>query len=285
MNACTGIPNFLFIGADKTGSSWLHYVLRQHPHCHVPACKDIYYFDRYYHKGGRWYLRQFGDVPVQARAVGELSHDYLYSDAACERIASDLPRVKLLCCLRDPAERCFSHYLYLRRNGLTQTSFDDALHSQPEILEHSRYARHLAPYLSQHGERLLILWFEDLQRDPVAFARRVFGFLDLDLPPGLDLRTPVRSAQRARNALLARALSRGAWLTRKLGFPALVGALKHSPATRLLYTDFESGRRPTLGLEQRAAVIARLRPDIEDLQSRLGQDLSAWLRVERSTSA
>ena len=52
-------PNFLFIGPDKTGSSWMFHILSRHPDCFVPVAKDIYFFDRYYSKGMGWYLRHF----------------------------------------------------------------------------------------------------------------------------------------------------------------------------------------------------------------------------------
>ena len=82
-------PNFLFIGPDKTGSSWLYQILRGHPECHVPELKDIYFFDRFYARGLDWYLSLFDSAAPGARAVGELSHDYLFSPAAAERIAKE----------------------------------------------------------------------------------------------------------------------------------------------------------------------------------------------------
>ena len=85
------LPTFLFVGADKCGSTWLFKVLQQHPQCFVPAAKDIYFFDRYYGRGLQWYASFFSSAPRSARAIGELSHDYLYSEQAAERIASTLP--------------------------------------------------------------------------------------------------------------------------------------------------------------------------------------------------
>src|SRR5262245_51708602 len=93
-------PDFLFIGPDKCGSSWLFEVLRQHPLCFVPPAKDLYFFDRYYARGWAWYERHFAAAPTGCRARGELSHDYLFSPLAAERIAASLPEVRLLTILR-----------------------------------------------------------------------------------------------------------------------------------------------------------------------------------------
>src|SRR5262249_315268 len=142
-------PNFLFIGADKSGSTWLFHVLRQHPGCFVPPAKDIYYFDRHYARGPRWYA-SFFEPPNAATAVGGLADDFLFSEVAAERIHRDLPGVKLIAFLRHPVERTFSEYLYLVRSGLAGgRTFREVADLHPELLDHSRYARHLPAYLDR----------------------------------------------------------------------------------------------------------------------------------------
>ena len=128
-------PTFLFIGPDKTGSTWLYEVLRQHAACYVPPVKDIYFFDRHYERGLDWYLSFFEPAPAGSLAAGELSHDYLFSPQAADRIARDLPNVRLLTSLRDPAERTFSHYLYMIRSGRTRLDFAAALEQFPELVD------------------------------------------------------------------------------------------------------------------------------------------------------
>src|SRR5262245_50096316 len=98
-------PNFLFIGADRCGSKSLHNIFRQHPECYVPPIADPLFFDKNYERGMDWYLDLFADAPAAARAIGEFSHDYIHSLEAAQRIAADLPNVKLLATLRHPIER------------------------------------------------------------------------------------------------------------------------------------------------------------------------------------
>jgi hypothetical protein len=271
-------PDFLFIGPDKTGSSWLHSVLRQHPQCQVPTCKDLYFYDRYYHRGYSWYERQFGPLRPGVRALGELSHDYLFSVQACERIAKDLPGVRLLCCLRDPCERSFSHYLYLRRNGRTKLPFQRAIEACPELVEHSLYGKHLARYFALFPrEQIKILFFENLQADAAAFAREILSFLGLEDWPGIDYRRVVRSAARARSPVLASLVSKAAWMARNLGLPGLVGVLKHSALVRLFYRPYSAVERPRLEKDLRLRLIDLYSDDIQRLQLLLNRDLSGWL--------
>ena len=42
------LPNFLFIGTAKAGSSWIFEILREHPQVFVPDAKDLHFFDKYY---------------------------------------------------------------------------------------------------------------------------------------------------------------------------------------------------------------------------------------------
>src|SRR5262245_9286020 len=142
-------PDFLFIGPDKCGSSWLYELLRQHPACFVPVAKDLYFFDRHFARGWEWYQRQFAGAPAGCRAIGELSHDYLFSREAPARIAAGLPGVKLVTILREPVERSFSHYLYLVRTGRTRSPFAQALREFPELTRNSLYAHHLQAWFER----------------------------------------------------------------------------------------------------------------------------------------
>ena len=45
------LPNLAYIGPDKAGSSWLHTMLDHHPQVYVTEAKDLYFFDRFYHRG------------------------------------------------------------------------------------------------------------------------------------------------------------------------------------------------------------------------------------------
>jgi hypothetical protein len=275
-------PNFLFIGPDKCGSSWLFEVLRQHHQCYVPACKDIYFFDRYYERGLGWYLSFFGSASNGAQAIGELSHDYLFSALAAERIKRDLPEVKLLTCLRNPVERTYSHYTYLVRSGMTREPFALALEHFPQLIRNSLYDKHLLEYFKRFDRRQIkILFFDDLQLDPESFAASVLQFLNLPFLEGIDYHKQVRPASRPRNFVLARMVKLAANLARDSGFPKLVGSIKHSRLTFLLYKPYSFNGRPSIDPVTRSRLEGVFRPTIEHLQDMLEVDLSRWLTQQQ----
>jgi len=273
-------PDFLFIGPDKTGSSWLNYVLSQHPACYVPPAKDIWFFDRYYDRGMDWYLSFFEDAPDDAKAVGELSHDYMFSPDAAQRIANDLPEVRLITCLRDPVERTFSQYLYLKRSGVTKLPFQDALEEYPRLIDNSLYYKHLSRYFDLFPrERIKVLWFSNLREDSEEFAREVFDFLEVSMVEHIDYERRVRPAGEARNFYLAKVLKWAGLLVRRLGLVNLQGRIKNSRlVNRIFYRPFSGSDKPELDNETERRLRAEFDEDIRSLEELLEVDLGRWRR-------
>ncbi|WP_404310498.1 sulfotransferase family protein [Neorhodopirellula lusitana] len=278
MNANPNSPNFLFIGPDKTGSSWLFGLLSAHPEVFIPVAKDTYFFDRYYHFGMSWYLDFFRHAQSEHICRGEICHDYLMSTEATERIYQDLPDCKLIACLRHPVERSFSHWLYKKRAGETNASFEEAIEEFPEILQNSLYAENVRRYLKRFGkEQLELLIFDDLQKDPLEFAIRVCKFLNIQWIEDLPYSEKKRAAGSARSPRLARGLKAGADLTRRFGLANLVGRVKHSRLTSVLYKEFDASDKPELTQSTRQRLCEWFADDIRATEALTGRDLSTWL--------
>lgn len=270
-------PTFLYIGPDKAGSSWMYNVLRRHPHCFIPPAKDLYFFDRYYDRGIDWYLSQFQSAQANTVAIGELSHDYLYSDAAAERISKHLPHVNLLVCLRNPVHRSYSQFLYLRRSGEVGDSFKDAIEKYPKIIDNSRYMKHLTRYLSKFPrEQLKILLFDDLVRDSVLFGSNLLEMLALKFDQSLPFSAYVREASEARHVGLAKILKRGANFARSIGLSNVVGLVKHSSIAGLAYKPLTDVVPRRLSADRELALWEHFEGDLEALSILSGRDLSAW---------
>src|ERR1700750_2685104 len=98
----------------------------------VKPAPKFFLVDHLYAKGLPFYADTwFATAGTQQRA-GEKSTDYLESAVAAERIARDLPDVKLIFILREPADRAYSNYLWTRMNGLETEDFRTALRLEDE---------------------------------------------------------------------------------------------------------------------------------------------------------
>lgn len=274
-------PNFLFIGADKSGSTWLYEILRAHPECYVPTIKDIYYFDRQYDRGLNWYLSFFKHAETTHKAVGELSHDYLFSGTAADRIANDFPNIKLMACLRNPVDRTFSNYLFLIRSGITRKPFEEALDIFPELINNSLYFKYINYYNKIFdSEQLKILFFHHLDKDPISFAKDVFDFLGLSFIENINYEEKVIPSSRPRSFILSSIIGKGADIARRMRMETLVGRMKTSSLRQLLYIPHDPAKKPEMSHDTRINLNAIFEDDIRMLQDLLQEDLSDWLELK-----
>jgi hypothetical protein len=171
------------------------------------------------------------------------------------------------------------------RSGRTQESFETALQNYPEILENSFYAPPLQTYFKHFpAAQIKVLWFEDLQRDAVLFAKELFTFLDIPFLPDLPYDQRVLAASQPRNFLVAKFLKQGANLAREMGLTGWVGRLKHSSLTQRLYLAYAPAERPQMQWETACYLLEVFRQDMERLEQLLQLDLAHWLRVEQIKS-
>jgi hypothetical protein len=225
----TRLPNFLYIGPDKAGSSWLHDVLIEHPQVFMTPAKDLYFFDRYYDKGVDWYAAHFEKAAGQ-KIVGEVCQDYLFHPEAAARIDETLDAPRFMVTLRDPVDRAFSSYLYMLKMGEQPGTFAEALDNRPELLEHGRYGSGLARFADRFGDdSIYVAVFDDLAADPAAFIDRLLAWLGVDpfvlTDELLESRLP---ASKARSNALARLARAAADWTREHDGAEIVGRVKRS---------------------------------------------------------
>ncbi len=84
------------------------------------------------------YRSLFRGAPKEA-AIGEASTFYLCSSRACDRIRHHVPEAKLIAILRDPAERAYSNFLHLVRDGKEPLKdFARALRAEEDRIQHDR---------------------------------------------------------------------------------------------------------------------------------------------------
>lgn len=272
------LPNFLYVGPDKAGSSWLHETLSDHPDVFLTPAKDLYFFDRYYDRGLGWYADQFRGAQGE-EVVGEVCQDYLFDPQAARRIARDLGPVRVMVSLRDPVERAWSSYLYMRKHGEGPDTFGAALGQRPELLEHGRYATGLGRFLEVlPREHVHVALFDDLVADPQAYLDAVTDFLGVDPMPMSEQQREARlPAAAARSVAVASLARRGADWVRAHDGARLVGRVKRSPLVhQVLYRPLDrTAVRPDAA---DVAVVRRvLEPEVDALERTVGLPLrEAW---------
>lgn len=274
----TRTPNFLHVGPGKAGSTWVHEALSTHPDAYLSEAKDIYFFSRFYDRGLPWYLAHFKNANDNATVVGEVCPGYLWFPEAAPRMRACLgDELRIMMTLRDPVTRAFSAYLYEQKNGLTGTTFSQALDAFPEFIDEGRYRTHLERYLTEFGpERIHVTLFDDLSADPQSFFDDVTDWLGLTrrtLEP--EMLKPQLPASRARSALVARCVKGTAEFTRRRNGAQLVGRIKRSAAVqRALYQPL-GNRAPQVPRTEAARIQETLEDEIVGLEAMFGIPLRA----------
>jgi len=132
------LPSFLIVGAERCGTSSMYEVLSWHPAVFsaILPRKEVHYFDYSYAHPLSWYRCHFplrARAALAARGTGvapvafEASPSYMCHPLAPERIARDLPGVKLIVMLRDPVARAYSSHTMRAGWGVETEPFERAL--------------------------------------------------------------------------------------------------------------------------------------------------------------
>ena len=272
----TNVPNFLYIGTSKAGSTWVFNLLDNHPEVYIVAGKGAYYFDSHFDRGESWYLDHYQSANGQ-KILGEISHSYLYSKKASERIKAMNPNMKLMACFREPAERAFSAYLDRIKNLKFTGTFEQALEEIPSLLERGRYATNLAPYLEKFGRNNLhIAAFDDLKSKSESFAQDIFRFLEVDLHPmkkeTLKKRMPAGTPRSKTAAAFVKKVS---FAAKRLGMRRLMGKAKKSVIVRdILYRPYTEKSKPRIQPETRRYLRNEFRSEINNLDAMLGTNFT-----------
>ena len=290
------LPNFLIIGAPRCGTTSLAIWLGEHPDVFVSTPKELHFFNKpkNLELGLDWYREQFA-AAGDAHAVGEGTPNYMLPTPAIDAIAETLPEVRLIACLRDPVARAYSNWrLSVSLGGIESRSFTEAVEQElaarrdplerpwrtwrdtpgigMDYVARGDYLPQLERLCEIWGrERLHVVLFDDLSRDPHAVFAQTCEFLDVDpdvVPPtlGVNFNSFRSHTPRRGDRVLARFAHGRAVLERRLATERAAGSeVVPQPARDLLRAHFA--------------------PRNAQLAEWLGRDLSAWDRGERVPAA
>lgn len=192
------LPDFILLGAQKSGTTSLFSYLTEHPDIlrNPLNYKELYFFNTHYGSGLNFY-RHFFPFKWRKGLVGEATTTYLHSLEAPERVATCLPDVKLIVILRDPVDRAISHYYHHVKRGREQRTLDEAFSSDLleqyeqstleddgftfRYLNNGDYAAHLKNW-QQHfsEERFLVCAAEEMFERPQKVYDQACQFLGVE---------------------------------------------------------------------------------------------------------
>ncbi len=300
------LPDFLIIGAPKSGTTSLYHYLAQHPQVFMSPNKEPHFFafegsppafegpgdDRaWLNTSSVSELSEYQALFTKATAqqkCGEASTMHLYLENSHRNIAYHQPSTKLIAILRHPLDRAYSHYAHLRREGREwETDFRRALEQESERIRKNwspawhyrsvgQYHKQLKPYLQTFDfEQLRIYLFDDFVRTPQKIYREIFEFIGVEADVEIDTSTRHNTTSTFRkNRLVHHFLTESNGL--KTALKQIIPAHIRKPLSAKAYRKNVASSQP-LTAALRDHLLPSFEPDILKLQDLLERDLSCWL--------
>jgi hypothetical protein len=296
------LPNFVIIGAARSGTTSLYRYLAQHPDVFTSPVKETNYFawkaerpvegfapslEQMYPIRSAAAYRALFEEALQQQAIGEASPRYLHVPGVPEQLVKALPDVRIVAILREPARRAYADYLVRQRRGIENRSFAAVIEEEAPyiqvppppgsrpILHHGLYHAHLRRWLAAvPRDRLLVLLHDDLVADSAGLFNRLCRFLGVAEFATPDSIIRYGPAGLARSPALDRVINGRFARAARSALPTAV----RGPVTRLVrWARRKNTRRPEMPAELRARLAELYRDDIVALGKLIGRDLSMWL--------
>jgi len=203
------LPDFLVVGAGKSGTTSLHYYLDEHPEIFMPKNKETWFF-HLVNNPNKTILKTIPNLPTNFfsylslfkdvgnnQICGEITPSYLYyHDLTIKNIKKYHPKwidLKIIIILREPVDKIKSHYKFVRNLKLDpeNLSLKKAILKEPERLasnnvlpdlfyiDNTKYYSQVKAYLDNFSNVKIFL-YDDLKNSPKDLAKELFNFLGVD---------------------------------------------------------------------------------------------------------
>lgn len=300
------LPNFLIIGAAKSGTTSLYSYLNQHPQIYFSPFKEPRFFAleglTIDYQGPAQvinekaintideYQKLFSEVEDQI-AVGEASTLYLYSKDAPQKIKQYIPDVKLIAILRNPIDRAYSSYSHLVRDGFETLSFKQALEEEKQRIDRNWpplwhyqqrgfYYQQLARYYDIFpSEQIRVYLYDDFIRNAKKVTVDIFNFL------GVDADFTANTSQKMNVSGVPKNKAFHKIITQDNPLKSLVKQLLPQDLRKQLYKKIKSSnleKQSAMSSEVRRQLADTYQEDINKLEKLLDRDLSSWLNYAKA---
>lgn len=300
------LPDFLIVGAAKSGTTSLHYYLKQHPDIFMPNVKELWFYcfmDALPNYVDPWwknaiiskvddYLGYFKKAKI-TQVIGEICPVYLYfydnTIKSIKKIYGDKYKdVKIIIILRNPAERAWSHFMMHRRDN-TEPIEEFKLAIQTETISQrlkggwvcgydytgfGMYYEQVKAFMEEFNEVKIFL-YDEMSKDPQKVVKEIFEFVgvsDCFIPDtGKKYNISGDSKSKLLTTLIHHRYPLKGFLKSFVPYE-LRQKIKHAVARR-------NTQSLTMPIEIRKELVKSYKDNILKLEKLIGKDLSGWITV------
>lgn len=295
------LPNFLCVGAPKSGTTTLYDILKEHSDIYLSEFKEPRFFDlnKNYKYGLQWYKNEYFNNYCNETAIGEFTPTYLASNEAPKRILESLGKnVKLIFLLRNPVDRAYSQYLHRVRDGIENEGFINALSlennrlkqylaedDQISFIYHSYiyqglYFKHIRKYLDNfdRNNMFFIVFEEDFILNKQKMITEILTFLNVKSIP-LDLSLHSNPAAVTRFRLIRNMLNKDFFIKQSVNKLIKSTLIKQKINNKLRSFLIKPKQPPKISDQDRVYIYQTyFQKDVIKLEKLLKRNLNIWVK-------
>ena len=288
------LPYFICIGVQKSATTTLYDLLKTHPDIYLPHKKETKFFqyDEEYEKGIEYYSRYFDDATAN-QVKGEIDPSYIfYCEKTLPRIKEKLgDEIKIIVMLRNPVDRAYSHYLMSLKKGFEKMSFEDAVFNESVRLKsgirnneinfsyitRGLYFNQLKKCFGLYDRKqFLILTFDEfiINRDRcVLEIEKFIGVRELPLEENVKS----NAAKTVRSSKLTVAMREKSLIKQVIKVLLPFKSVRKNLRKGINKLNEEENKIEKLSMNLKEKIYSQyFKEDVEQLETLLGLDLSAW---------
>ena len=294
-------PNFLVVGAAKSGTTSLFNYLTQHSDIYIPEVKECRFFSQlpknykglgaeFFPNSGitdeRVYFNLFSEH--EDKVCGDISNDYLYYyEKSIKNIKKYLGNeIKIVIVLRNPIDREYSNYMHHIRDGWENISFEQALDDENRRIEENwgwsyhyvktgMYYYQVKAYLDNFRHAKIYL-FEELKSKDI-LLKNLYAFLEVRFNKELKDNKEYNVSGYPRNKLIHNLLNKDNAI-KKIIKPVVNSILPKGSIQKVVSNiQNKNLKKVSMKNDTRERLKNVFEDDIKKLSNLIEMDLSHWL--------
>lgn len=304
------LPNFLIVGAAKSGTTSLYYYLKQHPEIYMSEKNKEPHFLvhekfkdidedtpmaqqtlKYIVDDLEKYKKLFEDV-VDEKMVGEASTGYLYeSEESIKNIKKYLGDIKIIMILRNPIDRAYSAYSHLKKGHFENLSFMEALKAENVRKEEKwdRFFRYI-DYGMYHGQveqykkeftNVKVILFDDLESKKEEIVKETFEFLEVNSNFVPKMNVQLNATGTPRYQVITNFFVKPNMLKDILKPIVSLFMNKHQRRAMAEKIKNKNLIKTSMSEQEHAFLTEKFEDEISNLQTLINRDLSMWIKAEK----
>ncbi len=298
------LPDFIIIGAQKSGSTYIHKILSEHPEVYLLP-KEIQFFESPCFENHTISDLQSLFIGKKTKLLGIKRPDYLAKPEVPPRIKEALPDVKLIVSLRNPIERAISAYYFYclwgyipainietGLNNILEKKYNQKYKMSNQIIEYGFYYKYLNEYLRLFNKgQIHILLYDDLIKNKDLEIKKLYNFLEItdSYIPEMINKTILEGVYNMKRIKLLAVKNQ--FLLDKNNI-AIEHSLKNSLTSKFISSlinkvdnlflskIFKFPEKENIPLSVRSNLLEIYKKDIDLLEKLIDRDLSAWKAIQ-----